>query len=99
MNNSIAKYTPKTKTYGMTISITNRVMIAMGVSNLGAELLEARLFKARHSNVTRNNILPPKSRQITILSINRCEENGGEEVSNEYTKSKNKRFDGETKNR
>ena len=37
MNNSIAKYATKTKTYGMTISLTNRVMIAIGVSNLGAE--------------------------------------------------------------
>ena len=37
MNNSISKYATKTKTYGMTISLTNRVMIAIGVSNLGAE--------------------------------------------------------------
>ena len=37
VNNSIAKYAQKTITYGMTISLTNRVMIAIGVSNLGAE--------------------------------------------------------------
>ena len=33
----MAKYAPKTKTYSMTISLTNRVMIAISVSNLGAE--------------------------------------------------------------
>ena len=37
MNASIAKYAPKTKTYGMTISLTNRVMIAIGINNYGAE--------------------------------------------------------------
>ena len=37
MNTSIAKYAPKTKTYGMTISLTNRVMIAVGTNNLGHE--------------------------------------------------------------
>ena len=35
MNASIAKYAPKTKTYGMTISLTNRVMIARGINNKG----------------------------------------------------------------
>ena len=44
MNNSIAKYTPKTKTYGMTISLTNRVMIAIGVSNLGAGSYWKRVY-------------------------------------------------------
>ena len=37
MNTSIAKYAPKTKTYEMTISLTNRVMIAVGTNNLGHE--------------------------------------------------------------
>ena len=37
MNASIAKYAPKTKTYGMTISLTNRVMIAIEINNYGAE--------------------------------------------------------------
>ena len=37
MNASISKYVPKTKTYGMTISLTNRVIVCAGISNLGAE--------------------------------------------------------------
>ena len=37
MNTSITKYAPKTKTYGITISLTNRVMIAVGTNNLGHE--------------------------------------------------------------
>jgi len=37
MHNYIVKYAPKAKSYEMTISLTNRVMIAIGVSNLGAE--------------------------------------------------------------
>ena len=37
MNISIAKYAPKTKTYGITISLTKRVMIVIGISNLGAD--------------------------------------------------------------
>ena len=37
MNASISKYAPKTKTYGMTISLTNRVMVCAGINNLGAE--------------------------------------------------------------
>ena len=36
MNASVGKYAPK-KTYGMTISLTNRVMVCAGISNLGAE--------------------------------------------------------------
>ena len=55
------------------------------------------LFKARHSNVTRIHLLPPKSRQVLILSINLCEKkNGGKKASNEYTEQKNKGFDGKT---
>ena len=37
MNASVRKYAPKTKTYGMTISLTNRVMVCADISNLGAE--------------------------------------------------------------
>ena len=37
MDISVSKYTPKTKTYGMTISLANRVMIAVGINNLTAE--------------------------------------------------------------
>ena len=37
MNASITKYAPKTKTYGMTISLTNRVLISVGIGNLTAE--------------------------------------------------------------
>ena len=37
MNASISKYTHKTKTHGMTISLTNRVLISVGISNLTAE--------------------------------------------------------------
>ena len=37
MNVSVGKYAPKTKTYGMTISLTNRVMVCVGISNLGAK--------------------------------------------------------------
>ena len=37
MNTSIAKYASNTKTYGMTISLTNRIMIAVGTNNLGHE--------------------------------------------------------------
>ena len=44
MNNYIAKYAPKTKTYGMTMSLTNRVMIAIGVSNLEAKSYWKRVY-------------------------------------------------------
>ena len=37
MNESVGKYAPKTNTYGMTISLTNRVMVCAGIFNLGAE--------------------------------------------------------------
>ena len=45
MNASIVKYAPKTKTYGMTISLTNRVMIAIGINNYGAEKYWNRVYK------------------------------------------------------
>ena len=35
MNNSVAKYASKTGTYSTTMALTNRVMIAIGTSNLG----------------------------------------------------------------
>ena len=37
INTYIAKCAPKTKAYGMTISLTNRVTIAIGISDFGAE--------------------------------------------------------------
>ena len=37
MNTSIAKYAHTPKTYEMTISLTNRVMIAVGTNNFGHE--------------------------------------------------------------
>ena len=36
MNVSIPKYALKTKRYGMTISLTNRVLISVGISNISA---------------------------------------------------------------
>ena len=36
MNTPISKYSSKTKTYGMTISLTNCVLISVGISNLTA---------------------------------------------------------------
>ena len=37
MNAFVSKYAPKTKIYGMTISLTNSVMIFVGIGNLTAE--------------------------------------------------------------
>ena len=44
MNASITKYAPKTKTHGMTISLTNRVTIAIGINNYGAEKYSRRVY-------------------------------------------------------
>ena len=44
MNNSVAKYAPKTRTYSTSISITNRVMIAIGWCNLGFCLFWSRVY-------------------------------------------------------
>ena len=44
MNNYIVEYAPKTKTSGMTISLTNRVMIVIGVNNLGVESYWKRVY-------------------------------------------------------
>ena len=38
MNAFISKYAPKTKTYVMTISLTNPVLIFVGISNLTTEI-------------------------------------------------------------
>ena len=38
MNIYVEKYACKTKTYDIIISLTNRVMIAIEIRNLGAEL-------------------------------------------------------------
>jgi len=44
MNNSVAKYAPKTRTYSTTMALTNRVMIAIGTSNLGYVTFWERVF-------------------------------------------------------
>ena len=38
MNISVVKYALRTKAYGMTISLTNRGILTIGISNLSAEL-------------------------------------------------------------
>ena len=40
INTYIATYTPKTKTYGMTISLTNRVIITVETNNFGHKNIE-----------------------------------------------------------
>ena len=44
MNNSVAKCASKTRTYSTTMALTNRVMIAIGTSNLGYITFWERLF-------------------------------------------------------
>ena len=44
MNNSVAKYAPKTRTYSTTMALTNRVMIVIGTSNLGYVTFWERFF-------------------------------------------------------
>ena len=44
MNNSVAKYAPKTRTYSTSMSLTNRVMIAIGCCNLGFYLFWSRVY-------------------------------------------------------
>ena len=44
MNKSVPKYTPKTKTYSMTISLTNRVMVSVGISNPTAEKYWGKVY-------------------------------------------------------
>ena len=44
MNNSVAKYAPKTRTYSTSMSLTNRVMIAIGCCNLGFYIFWNRVY-------------------------------------------------------
>ena len=44
MNTSISKYASKTNTYGMTISLTNCVLISVGISNLTANTYWMQLY-------------------------------------------------------
>ena len=44
MNNYVAKYAPKTRTYSITMALTNRVMIAIGTLNLGYVTFWERVF-------------------------------------------------------
>ena len=44
MNNYIAKYAPMTRTYSTTMALTNRVMIVIGISNLGYVTFWERVF-------------------------------------------------------
>ena len=44
MNAPIAKCAPKTKNYIMTISLTNRVMIAIGITNYGVDKYLRRVY-------------------------------------------------------
>ena len=44
INAYVSKYTPKTKTYGITISLINRFMIAVGISNLTAEQYWGQIY-------------------------------------------------------
>ena len=67
MNTSITKYAPKRKTYVMTISFTNRVMIAIGISNLGAQLFWYNVYSVL-SISTQNYLLPQVARPVASLS-------------------------------
>ena len=44
MNASITKYAQKKKTYRITISLTNRVMISIGINNFGEEKYWRRVY-------------------------------------------------------
>ena len=44
MNNSIAKYAPKIRTYSTTMALTNRIMIAIGTCNFGYVTFWQRVF-------------------------------------------------------
>ena len=67
MNTSITEYAPKRKRYVMTISSTNRVMIAIGISNLGAQLFWNNVYSVL-SISTRNYLLPQVARPVASLS-------------------------------
>ena len=44
MNNSVAKYATKTRAFRTAMALTNRVMIAIGTSNLGYATFWERVF-------------------------------------------------------
>ena len=44
LNNSVAKYAPKTRTYSTSMALTNRVMIAIGTCNLDVSIFWSRVF-------------------------------------------------------
>ena len=44
MNNSVAKYAPKIRTNSTNMDLSNRVMIAIGTSNLGYLTFWERVF-------------------------------------------------------
>ena len=46
MNASVSKYAPKTKTYGMTISLTKRIIMAYCISNLTAEQYWGQVYSS-----------------------------------------------------
>ena len=46
MNNAIAKHAPKTKTYSRTMSLQNRVSLAIGLTNDGYEKHMTALFSS-----------------------------------------------------
>ena len=52
MNASISKYAPKTKTYGMTISLTNRALISVGISNLTAGTYWQQVYSSLSLSMT-----------------------------------------------
>ena len=54
MNNSVAAYAPKSKTYSLTDSLLVRIAIASGVQILGYEKFWSGLFTAFHLDVDIN---------------------------------------------
>eukprot|EP00957_Ditylum_brightwellii_P100330 7647120-Ditylum_brightwellii.AAC.1 len=46
MNTAIAKFAPKTRTFSRTMSLQNRVSIAVGVQNNGNDLYWSRVYTA-----------------------------------------------------
>ena len=74
MNTSIAKYSPKTKTHGMTISLTNRVMIAIGILNLGASLFWINVYSALNISMVPESISSLKSQDQSRVYGKKYEE-------------------------
>ena len=91
---------PKTKTYGMPISLTNRVMVCAGISNLGAE----NYWKAVYSSLDLG-----MGHETTVFLCSQDQTRGYKKYYRSLTRVKIKRvsdknakvktFDGETKNR